>query len=192
MDWNNLAWRTIDSLWLVLTIVWGFGLLTTKRTMRSQTAASRLWQAGIVIFGFWMLFSQSVHARWLDVQLYPAGHASALLGIALVVAGIAFAIWARLTLGGNWSATVTLKESHTLIQRGPYRWVRHPIYTGLLLASLGTAVVAGSLHSFAALPIIFFGLWLKMATEENLMLQTFGAQYVEYMRQVKALAPFLY
>lgn len=192
MDWIGEAWRVIDSLWLVMILVWIAGAMMTKRTMRWQSPSSRLWQAGIVVFGYWLLFSGRVHTLWMDVQLYVPGRRAAMAGIALTAAGIAFAIWARLTLGGNWSGTVTLKEGHTLVQRGPYRWVRHPIYTGLLLASVGTAVVSGSLHSMVALLVILFGFWLKIATEESLMVQTFGAEYVEYMRRVKALAPYLF
>ncbi len=192
MDWIGEAWRIIDSLWLVMILVWIAGAMMTKRTMRWQSPSSRLWQAGIIVFGYWLLFSGRVHTLWMDVQLYVPGRRAAMAGIALTAAGIAFAIWARLTLGGNWSGTVTLKEGHTLVQRGPYRWVRHPIYTGLLLASVGTAVVSGSLHSMVALLVILFGFWLKIATEESLMVQTFGAEYVEYMRRVKALAPYLF
>lgn len=192
MDWIGEAWRVIDSLWLVMILVWIAGAMMTKRTMRWQSPSSRLWQAGIIVFGYWLLFSGRVHTLWMDVQLYVPGRRAAMAGIALTAAGIAFAIWARLTLGGNWSGTVTLKEGHTLVQRGPYRWVRHPIYTGLLLASVGTAVVSGSLHSMVALLVILFGFWLKIATEESLMVQTFGAEYVEYMRRVKALAPYLF
>lgn len=192
MDWIGEAWRVIDSLWLVMILVWIAGAMMTKRTMRWQSPSSRLWQAGIVVFGYWLLFSGRVHTLWMDVQLYVPGRRAAMAGIALTAAGIAFAIWARLTLGGNWSGTVTLKEGHTLVQRGPYQWVRHPIYTGLLLASVGTAVVSGSLHSMVALLVILFGFWLKIATEESLMVQTFGAEYVEYMRRVKALAPYLF
>ena len=192
MDWSRESWRVIDSLWLVLCIVWGFGMLTTKRTLRWQTTSSRLWQMGIVVLGYWMLFTASIHTLGLGRQIYAPGRGSAVAGIALAAAGVAFAVWARLTLGGNWSGTVALKEGHTLVQRGPYRWVRHPIYTGLLLAALGTAVVSGSLHSMLALPVILFGFWLKIATEENLMVQTFGAEYVEYMQRVKALAPLLF
>jgi len=192
MDWIGEAWRVIDSLWLVMILVWIAGAMMTKRTMRWQSPSSRLWQAGIVVFGYWLLFSGRVHTLWMDVQLYMPGRRAAMAGIALTAAGIAFAIWARLTLGGNWSGTVTLKEGHTLVQRGPYQWVRHPIYTGLLLASVGTAVVSGSLHSMVALLVILFGFWLKIATEESLMVQTFGAEYVEYMRRVKALAPYLF
>ena len=192
MDWGLESWRVVNALWTVLLLVWAVGMLTTKRTLRQQTPSSRLWQAGIVVFGFWLLFAQRVHVAWLDVRMYAPERGTTVAGVALTAAGVAFAVWARVTLGGNWSGRVTLKEGHTLVQRGPYRWVRHPIYTGLLLASLGTAMVSGWRHSFVALPVIFFGLWLKMATEENLMVQTFGAEYVEYMRRVKALAPYLY
>jgi protein-S-isoprenylcysteine O-methyltransferase Ste14 len=92
-------------------------------------------------------------------------------------------------LGRNWSATVQLKKEHELIVVGPYRWARHPIYTGMLLAMLGTAVAIGEWRGLLAIALVFAGLWFKLRHEEAWMRERFGASYVNYMRRVKALIP---
>jgi len=100
-------------------------------------------------------------------------------------------VWARVHLGGNWSGIVTLKEDHELVRRGPYRWVRHPIYSGLLLAIAGSAVVRGEWRGFLALAIAFAALWRKLKLEERWLGETFGEQYAAYRRRVSALIPFV-
>ncbi len=112
-------------------------------------------------------------------------------GLALVVAGIGFAIWARFYLGGNWSSTVTVKHDHTMVRSGPYGIVRHPIYTGLLLAILGTALSTGQVRGFLALVISFWGWKHKSLIEEGFMLEQFGKQYETYRREVKGLVPWI-
>jgi protein-S-isoprenylcysteine O-methyltransferase Ste14 len=112
------------------------------------------------------------------------------LGDFLVFVGLFISIWARVTLGGNWSARVALKEDHELIQRGPYQAVRHPIYAGLLLMIAGTAVLAGQVSGFIALAICFCGFWVKLRQEEILLSKHLPG-YSEYMRRTKALVPFV-
>jgi protein-S-isoprenylcysteine O-methyltransferase len=103
-----------------------------------------------------------------------------------------FAGWARLFLGGNWSSNVTLKQDHTLVQSGPYRIVRHPIYTGLLVALLGTAIALGELRCFLGVLLAAIAWKIKSMSEETLMVQQFGDQYARYREQVKGLVPYLW
>lgn len=105
--------------------------------------------------------------------------------------GCGFAMWARVVLGGNWSGTVTVKENHVLITHGPYGWVRHPIYTGVLLLLCGTAIMMGTLSTLVEVAAVILALSLKLRTEESLMTETFGEQYISYRRRVKALIPFV-
>ena len=100
-------------------------------------------------------------------------------------------IWARRTLGDNWSSEVAFKQGHELVKTGPYRFVRHPIYTGLLLMCLGTAVVVGQLHSWLGFPFSCAGFWFKLKQEETLLLRHFPDDYPAYQKQVKALMPFV-
>jgi protein-S-isoprenylcysteine O-methyltransferase Ste14 len=107
------------------------------------------------------------------------------------MAGCLFAIWARLILGANWSGTAKVKRGHELIVKGPYRFVRHPIYTGIITACIGTTLAIGEWRCIMGLIVVFLGLVLKMTQEERLMIATFPQAYPQYRRRVKALIPGL-
>jgi protein-S-isoprenylcysteine O-methyltransferase Ste14 len=113
------------------------------------------------------------------------------VGTALTYAGAALAIWARWSLGGNWSAEVSVKTDHQLIRSGPYAHVRHPIYGGLLLAVIGTAVVIGEWRGLLAILIWSVGHTLKAKREEAVMMATFGDQYQRHRRETGFLLPRL-
>jgi protein-S-isoprenylcysteine O-methyltransferase Ste14 len=112
------------------------------------------------------------------------------MGVALVIIGLAFAVWARAHLGSNWSGTVTIKQDHELIRSGPYAYVRHPIYTGLLAALLGTTVASGTVHAAVGLAIITVALIRKSRVEERFMREIFPDAYPRYSAEVPALIPF--
>ena len=103
----------------------------------------------------------------LDLRVIPHVDTLAWVGVVLCVAGLAFCLWARFTLGRNWSGAVTFKGGHELITRGPYAVVRHPIYTGILVMIVGTVIVFGHVAGIIALPFVFWGLWIKLRYEEN-------------------------
>jgi protein-S-isoprenylcysteine O-methyltransferase Ste14 len=105
--------------------------------------------------------------------------------------GLIVSICSRLYLGANWSATVTYRQGHELIQRGPYRFVRHPMYTGFLLMITGTGVMLGSISSLSALIVAFLGTWWKLNKEETLLSQHFPDAYQRYKSHTKALIPFV-
>ena len=107
------------------------------------------------------------------------------------VLGLFVTIWARRTLAGNWSSDVTFKKDHELIRRGPYRFVRHPIYTGLLIMCLGTAIEIARVRSWLAVPLMAAAFWIKLRQEERLMLSHFPDEYRAYQKEVKALVPFV-
>jgi len=113
------------------------------------------------------------------------------LGVLVCVFGLFVTIWARRMLVGNWSSDVTFKQGHELVRSGPYRFVRHPIYTGLLVMGLGSAIVIGRLHCFLAIAVVGIGCWIKLKQEERLLLRHFPDAYPAYQNQVKALVPFV-
>ena len=108
------------------------------------------------------------------------------------VLGLIVCIWARATLGRNWSGAVTLKQDHELIERGPYRWVRHPIYTGLLLMFLATALLLGRTGGLIGVVLVFLSFWIKLGDEEKVMLKQFPDQYATYQRRTKRIIPFIF
>jgi protein-S-isoprenylcysteine O-methyltransferase Ste14 len=192
---NQMIERLLEAavfFWVALVVVWVVGALRTKRTVQRQSSASQLLYTTILVVGVYLIFAKGIGIPWLDRQVYPVTVPIALAGLLAVLMGVAFSIWARLMLGGNWSNRVTVKENHTLVRTGPYRIVRHPIYSGILLGMLGSALQRGAIRCFVGVFICGFSFWLKTRAEERFMVQSFGAQYLQYRHQVKALAPFIF
>jgi protein-S-isoprenylcysteine O-methyltransferase Ste14 len=184
--------RIARDLWLVLCVVWLFGLLTAKPDARTQSLDSRLLELGLSLLAFSLVFTSYFRSGWRAWLFVPHNDVTGAIGLLMVLLGVSFSIWARLQLGGNWSATVSVKEGHTLIRRGPYTIVRHPIYSGLLLAYLGVAMIVGEVRGLLGVGILFLSFWLKSRTEERFMLEQFGADYSHYRHQVKALIPHVF
>ena len=182
----------IAILWIVWILFWRVSALRTKATEQHESLASRASHIIPLVIGVLLVAFPRVPPAWLHrpvsvdpLPLYWAG-------TALVAAGLAFSIWARRHLGANWSATITLKEGHVLVRTGPYRWVRHPIYTGLLLAILGTALSRNDWCSLLGFAIITAAFIRKLSIEERWMLGAFEAEYRQYQANVPALIPFLF
>jgi protein-S-isoprenylcysteine O-methyltransferase Ste14 len=110
---------------------------------------------------------------------------------AVVVAGIAFAWWARIHLGALWSGAVTRKFNHRIVDTGPYALVRHPIYTGLLSAAIATGVARGAWPALAGALILWLGIWMKARLEERFLSEELGAEYAAYRARVPMLVPFV-
>jgi protein-S-isoprenylcysteine O-methyltransferase Ste14 len=183
----------IGYAWFALFILWAVAGVLSKRSVQAQTDTSRLFQAGLAFLGLMLIFNFNnwfVSVR-LTTRIIPLETPYVLGGAILTLAGMAFSLWARAILGTNWSATVTIKENHTLVSRGPYQIVRHPIYTGFLLGLLGTSFVYGLARCFIGILVVGFAFWLKSQTEEQFMVQRFGQQYLDYRRQVRALIPYV-
>mgnify|MGYP004707330015 CR=1 FL=1 len=183
----------IAAAWIVFGLYWWWGWLRVKRAARSEPLLPRLLK-------YWLPLAIAVafigperwfHGGWLGERMYPASTIIAVVGVLLTVSGVAFACWARYVLGRNWSSVVQVKQDHELIQSGPYRWVRHPIYTGRLLALLGTAVAIGEGRGPLCVVIVAVSFWFKLRLEERWMRDNVGATYEQYMRRTKALIPGL-
>jgi protein-S-isoprenylcysteine O-methyltransferase Ste14 len=142
-----------------------------------------------MLVGFLLIFSRAPHV--LHTRFVPANTVSSRLGLVIETIGLAFAIWARHILGKNWSGRIVTGETQELITyRGPYRIVRHPIYSGLLLAVFGTTLVVGELRALLGFALIICGVLLKLRREEAALRNHFGVTYQEYARRVPALFPY--
>ncbi len=139
----------------------------------------------------WLFISRRIPWAALNARFVPLAAWPGVVGLALVVLGLGFATWARVDLGRNWSAAVTLKRDHELVRSGPYRWVRNPIYTGILIALAGSALARGRWSGVLAVAIAFGSFWYKARLEERVMHDAFGAEYDAYRREVKSLIPFV-
>lgn len=175
--------------WEAVGVVWLASFAFTKQTVRSQSSGGRLLQLALLLPGFLLLGSRVLGRGWLGIRFLPEAPALALAGLAVTVAGCLLAIWARLVLGSNWSGRATVKAGHELITSGPYGLARHPIYTGLLLAGVGTGLANGEWRCVVGMALIVVGFMLKISQEERLMLETFPMAYPKYRQRVKALIP---
>lgn len=178
--------------WLSFGIIWLVAAFANKRTVQRQSISSRFIHLGLGIVAALLLVNNGIRGGILDWRFVPKSLFTAYIGLALTLVGLAFAVWARFHLGRNWSGTVTLKQDHELIRTGPYALVRHPIYSGILLALLGAAIARAELRGLLALAIIIFTFRLKYGIEESFMVRQFGVQYADYRRQVRALIPFVW
>ncbi len=182
----------IPAIWLAWLLYWVIAAFSVKRARRRESFASRL-SHGIPLFVAILLVSSSWFAGpVLSTRFLPGTPLLFWIGTALLVAGMLFAVAARLHLGGNWSGSVTLKQDHTLTRSGPYRFVRHPIYTGLLLAFFGSCVLAlGEWRGVLAMALMTAAFLRKIQIEERFMREQFGDQYERYRQEVAALIPWL-
>jgi len=144
----------------------------------------------ILILFVFVLFQSPEVRRFVTHHHISANPVVRISGVILCAAGIAFAIWARVHLGRNWGVPMSLREGHELITSGPYRFVRHPIYTGILLAALGSGLTAGTWW-FVAFTLFFAYFSYSAKIEEREMLRQFPDQYPEYKRRTRGMiVPF--
>lgn len=184
--------RWVGMLWIGFLVLWTAAALVQKRTLRKEPISSRLLQLCLCGVAYMLLASPWLNFGLLAAPFVPGNIFFSLLGLSLTILGFAFAIWARVFLGGNWSSAVTIKADHELVRNGPYALVRHPIYSGTLLALLGTSIVFHAMRGLLAFGVAFLALRIKSRREEVFMMQEFGAEYVGYMKTVKALIPFVW
>ena len=176
-------------LWMLFFVVWMLAALRTKRTAQRVDWGRSLTYVIPVVLGFSLMFNDRWHLAWLDSRILPKTQELAVAAIALTLAGMAFAGWARVHLGRNWSSAPMIKEQHQLIRSGPYRLVRHPIYTGLLIALAGTFLANGKVRGALSVLVVWLGFDIKRRIEEEFMVQIFGQQYEDYRRSTGALFP---
>jgi protein-S-isoprenylcysteine O-methyltransferase Ste14 len=175
--------------WGTLIVVWITGLFFSKPTARRASYSSRLVLFAPLIAFYLLVVFHVIPLDWLLLRFWPLTPAVQAAGLALTILGCGFAIWARVTLGSNWSGLPNVKREHELIVKGPYKLVRHPIYSGLLLALAGTAIAADRSAWVLSLVLFAASYAVKMRQEEQLMMQTFPQDYPAYRRRVKALIP---
>ena len=153
--------------------------------MRAEMA----YRAVLVLGG--ALLAIPAHGYYGPLRLWFPGWVEAWACVGAIVLGFAFSWWARIHLGALWSGQITMKADHRVVDSGPYGVVRHPIYTGILLAVYATVAAKGTVLALVAGAIITVGLWMKARLEERWLRQELGADaYDSYRRRVPMLVPF--
>jgi protein-S-isoprenylcysteine O-methyltransferase Ste14 len=188
-----MVYQTLfPAMWLAWVTYWCLMSRNVKRSSRIESLGSRLLHLVPLGIAALLLGLGEGSVPWLNSRVIPWALWEFWLGALLTAAGLLFAVWARRHLGRNWSATVTVKQDHALVESGPYALVRHPIYTGLLLALIGSALALGEWRGVLAVLIVLWAFWRKLQLEELWMVEQFGERYQAYRRRVRALIPFLW
>ena len=183
------AFHLAGRAWAIWAAVWLLMAFFSKSTKRRETPRQRLEHLIPVLAGFLLIFREGRTPGWLGAAIFPDHPVLMLACVVVTILGLLFSVWARLALGSNWSGTVTIKAGHQLIRSGPYRFVRHPIYTGMLAALLATAVTERLVIGLAGFAIVFFALWRKAKREESFLEQEFGPAFEEHRRHTGMFLP---
>jgi protein-S-isoprenylcysteine O-methyltransferase Ste14 len=193
MSWETLtaenAARWAGWLWTLLLAVWLLLWFGMKKAKKLESPGERLQHAIPVTVGFWLMFGGMKDWGWLNARVLARIPAIWMPGLLLTVLGVAIAIYARLSLGSNWSTMVTLKSGHQLIRTGLYSRIRHPIYTGILLAMVGTALIRDHVRSWLGVALVLGSFYFKARREEALLRQEFGEEFEEHMRRTGMFLP---
>jgi protein-S-isoprenylcysteine O-methyltransferase Ste14 len=155
------------------------------RICNRTVAAYSSFSPGVVVA---FQYFRGLAMGWLDHPVLPVP-VTWITGVAIAAIGVAVAIWARMILNTNWSGVVALKSGHELIRKGPYRWIRHPIYTGILMAMIGTAMVRNQVRGWIGFAIEFATFYFKARKEEQFLRREFGAGFEEHSRHTGMFLP---
>jgi protein-S-isoprenylcysteine O-methyltransferase Ste14 len=178
-------------MWVGWFALWRVMAMRVKAAAQSESMTSRLSHMVPLAIAAGLLALPRLPVPPLDARFVPLALWPATLGVVLGYAGLAFTVWARFAIADNWSNVVQVKHGHELVVHGPYRWVRHPIYAGLLLMFAGTALAVGEWRAVLAVAIAVGAFWRKLTIEENAMRGEFGDAYERYAEETRALIPFV-
>ena len=185
--------RLIAAFWLIFIVYWAAMAVGAKKNIGARFWSREIGlRVGAIVLVL-LALRLPVFRQALRNALAYAPSSSALMGavgVVLCALGIGLAIWARACLGRNWGMPMSRKENPELVTTGPYAYVRHPIYTGMLIAMLGSAIGESP---FWSLPLVLFGIYFVYSArrEEKLMMEQFPEQYRAYMKRTKMLVPFI-
>ena len=177
--------------WIVWLISWFAAAAWSDRTVRRPAVRREVLYRVLTLAGAMLMFGFNPDSERADTPLWPVASGIGWVLAGLVICGFLFTWWARIHLGQLWSSSVTRKEHHHVVDTGPYAIVRHPIYTGLLLAILGTVLLRVTILTLTGGALIAAGIYVKARVEEEFLRQQLGEPYAAYARHVPMLLPFM-
>lgn len=186
------GWQQFDIetwLWLIFALYWLAGAFTAAKVKVREGWASSLPRNVVLALGGVLLFGKWFSGSLLGRRFAPALPFIWAAGVLLTIVGLGLAFWARYHLGKYWSSQITLKEGHTLVCTGPYKHLRHPIYSGILLAMVGTALTVGLYRALLGVVLAALAFWWKARQEDAWLAHAFGEQFEQQRRRTGRLLP---
>ncbi|HET9940853.1 MAG TPA: isoprenylcysteine carboxylmethyltransferase family protein [Candidatus Eisenbacteria bacterium] len=181
----------IFALWFLWGIYWAVAAIGRRRVARRQPVLERLGHLAVMGIGFALLYAADRRWAGLNRRFLPDSAIVQWIAVLLTILGLGLAVFARVYLGRNWSAEVVIREDHHLIRSGPYAHIRHPIYTGLLLAVLGAVLAIGEIRAIVGFVILLFAFTIKALREEEFLAQEFGEEFERHRRHTGLFLPRL-
>ncbi len=176
------------AMWFAFMAYWSVAARKRGAAQSAESRESRRVHELLMNGALLMLF---IPVPGLREHLIERTSTAIAVGLAIQFSSGMLGIWARKHLGRNWAAAITIVDDHQLVRSGPYRMLRHPIYTAMLGMFVGSAIVSGEVHALIGLLLISYAYWRKIRMEEAALLTAFGQQYVEYRAKSWAVLPFL-
>ena len=189
---GNYLILVVPICWTIFILDWSISSFFVKKSLTKQGPGWIIWRAVVALVVILFVRFDKSGALSLFRFSFQSLFSFVIPGSVLTVLGLFGAIWARINLGRNWSGYVTYKEGQTLVTTGPYRYVRHPIYTSMILMFIGTILYYGSLIISVIFVILAIDFILRTRKEEEIMIKLFGERYKEYMKRTKRLIPLIY
>lgn len=177
------------ALWVLFSVYWSIAAKDSAPTKSSESKWSRQLHLILVNVALLILIFP---VPGLTLRFLPANQFFVVAGLTIQGGFILLAVWARRNLGSNWSGEVRIATEHQLVRSGPYRFIRHPIYTAVLGMYCGAILVSGEIHGPVALLLVTMAYWRKIRLEEQALGKTFGAEFDAYRRNTWAFVPPLY
>ena len=193
----GLSIEILDLIWFIFLVYWTIAILYEKLTKKRKSMKKRvslpilLVNRLLIYAALFLIFITPYYRQDFPfvLRIFPNSFIITSIGIVLTFIGIFFAIWARFTLGGNWSGDATFKKEQNLIKNGPYNMVRHPIYTGLTVAVIGSAITENALIVSISIFFILIFSFFRIKDEEKQLMEEFGKDYENYTKKVKTFVP---
>jgi protein-S-isoprenylcysteine O-methyltransferase Ste14 len=176
------------AIWLVMIVYWNISARNIRPIAKAEDLKSTQRHQLLLNLAILMLF---VPIPGLTRQFLAPTHAAIAAGFSVQAGSALFYFWTRRYLGRFWSSAVAIMKDHQLVRTGPYRLIRHPLYTGMLGMFIGTAIISGQYHALIGAGLGIYAYWRKILIEENALTEAFGAEYADYKRHSSALIPWL-
>lgn len=185
---NGLS--VVVACWIVFLIYWFISSFFAKKSVTKRNLGWK-W----ILIAVFLIILANLGIKFLNLYfspLFSPSYTIDFIASSFAILGVMGAVWARTVLGRNWSGYVTYKKNHELVTNGPYRWVRHPIYSSILLMLIGTFLYYPSLWIITVFPVYIGIFFWRMGKEEEIMIKLFGNKYRNYMKRTKRLIPFVW
>jgi protein-S-isoprenylcysteine O-methyltransferase Ste14 len=189
---SRFAALAIVLCWCIYLAYWLFTACSVKRTAERQNPVWLGVRIAVVLVAILLFRNVGPLSPYTSQVLWSYTPTVGMIATLVSLAGLTVMLWARTILGRNWSGAVTFKEQHELVEQGPYRYIRHPIYSGLLMLVLGVSILGGSAGGFAAFVVILLWFWFKAHQEERLLAKHFPEEYPRYRARVKGFVPLVW